>query len=83
MDKKSIFKTAKLMLLEQYGNAKYFTGKAFNTIISDRKKAEEILEKGGNPQEFYVNSETAKTDLYIKNSGAYCMLLQILEGLKV
>lgn len=47
--------------------------------MKDRETAKEILESGGNPQEFYKNSETAKTRFYHENSVAYCHLLEIIS----
>ena len=52
--------------------------KTLDIILNDRITATEIMLNGGNIQEFYRGSETAKTDFYNKNSCAYCLLLEIL-----
>ena len=58
---------------------KYLNPKTLSIILNDREKAKEILKLGGNVQEFYKNSETLKTNFYLKNSCDYCELLEILN----
>lgn len=72
------FKEIKEELKKSASSVKYFNKETFEIITRDIKTAKEILESGGNAQEFYKNSETSKTKFYTENSGAYCQLLTIL-----
>lgn len=72
------FKSLKENLIKRGETAEYFTRKTLDIILNDRITATEIMLNGGNIQEFYRGSETAKTDFYNKNSCAYCLLLEIL-----
>lgn len=72
------YKEAKKRLSEKMSSTKYFTKKTFDTILADRIKAKEIAENIGDVQAFYRESNTARTDFYQKNSGAYCQLLSLL-----
>lgn len=60
----------------------YFTPETFNTIMADRDRAAEEYRKAGSVQEFYRNSKTTKTDFYNKNSGTYCEMLEVLNGMQ-
>lgn len=73
------FKEIKEELKKNVSSVKYFNKETFEVIMRDRKTANEILESGGNVQEFYKNSETAKTRFYLENGGAYCQLLTIIS----
>lgn len=73
------YKDIKEELKKYVSNVKYFDKKTFEIILRDRKTAKEILESGGSVQEFYKNSETAKTRFYLENGGAYCQLLTIIS----
>lgn len=73
------FKEIKEELKKSVSSVKYFNKETFEIIIRDIKTAKEILESGGNVQEFYKNSETAKTKFYLENGCAYCQLLTIIS----
>ena len=73
------FKEIKEELKKSVSNVKYFNKETYEIIIKDIKTAKEILESGGNVQEFYKNSKTAKTRFYLENGGAYCQLLTIIS----
>ena len=73
------FKEIKEELKKSVSSVKYFNKETFEVIVRDIKTAKEILESGGNVQEFYKNSETAKTRFYLENGSAYCHLLTIIS----
>lgn len=73
------FKEIKEELKKSVSSVKYFNKETFEIIIRDIKTAKEILESGVNVQEFYKNSETAKTKFYLENGCAYCQLLTIIS----
>lgn len=74
------FKETKQILKTRCSSIKGFTKDVYTIILADRKKAFELSERGEDVQAFYKTSETAKTDFYINNSGAYCELLSILAS---
>lgn len=81
----ALFQEIKNRLKREYGNTKYFTRKTLEIMLADRKEAYKRFDEGENvnaPGGFWNNSETAKTDFYNKNSGAYCYLLCILTDYK-
>lgn len=73
------FKEVKEELKRNVSSVKYFNERTFEIIMQDIKTAKEILKEGGNAQEFYRGSETAKTRFYLENGSAYCHLLTILS----
>ena len=74
------YKKIKEELKRVVSSVKYFDKKTFDTILKDKKEAANIVENGGDVQEFYKNSDTSKTRFYLENSGAYCELLSILAN---
>ena len=56
------FKSLKENLIKKGETAEFFTRKTLDIILNDRITAAEIMLNGGNIQEFYRGSETAKTE---------------------
>ena len=81
----ALFQEIKNRLKREYGSTTYFTRKTLETILTDRKEAYRRFDAGENvnaPGGFWANSATVKTEFYNKNSGGYCVLLEILQTVK-
>lgn len=61
-------------------NTKYFTKKFFEQFLKDNETAYQVLIDGGDVQEFWKHSETARSRFYTQNGGAYCVFLEIVAS---
>lgn len=79
------FAEIKNRLIRENGNARYFDKKTLEILLKDKKEAARRFDAGENvnaPGGFWANSATVKTEFYNKNSGGYCVLLEILQTVK-
>ena len=82
METKTLYHDLKNALLRAGESTKYFTPETLETILSDRLSYAKVEASGADHQDFFRFSDTAKTDFYLKNSCAYCVLLELLSGLQ-
>lgn len=76
---KSLYTNLKNALSRAGERTEYFTPEMLEIIMKDRLSAAKVAASGVNTQEFWRESDTEKTDFYIKNSCAYCVLLELLS----
>lgn len=70
------YEDAKAALQKDGESTRYFSRKAYHTILKERNLAYEALERCDDPQEVYRNGETLRSKFYNENGGAYCRLLE-------
>ena len=71
-----------LQMAERKERIPYFNWETLDIILNDRDTAAETFANGGDVQAFYSGSKTLETDFYKKNGSAYCVLLEILQGMQ-
>ena len=76
---KSLYTDLKNALSRAGESTAYFTPESLEIIMKDRLSFEKVAASGADTQDFFRLSDTAKTDFYLKNSCAYCVLLELLS----